>query len=430
MRPVRQGTNGQSGEQRRGQPSDGNAARTGDLVAERYRVERLIGRGGMASVYAAHDTRLERDVALKIFRPELADRDDMRRHEGEVRMLAGLNHPGLVTLFDAVADDDGAAVLVLELVGGGDLRAVLDAGSVPPADIALIGATIAEALAYSHERGIVHRDVKPANILLPMATPGATGSPAKLADFGIARLVDEARLTAIGSIIGTAHYLSPEQALGGAVGPASDVYSLGLVLLEAVGGQRPHPGTGVEAVAARLASDPALPAGFRPDWAELVRGMTDRDPETRTTAADAAVALRRIAEDPAPAVDATSAARDDATALMPTALLPPETQRATTRLSTQPQSTQRPAVDTAATEILPGRVPQPVPVVTRPARSRALLIGIVAAAVLVVSGGIAAGVQISLATAPSADIIQQPEYPVVEGELGDHLRQLQESVAP
>ena len=148
---------------------DRSDPRIGSLVAARYRVERLIGRGGMASVYAAQDTQLRRAVALKIFRPELADRDDMRRHEGEVTMLAALNHPSLVTLFDAVADEDGAAVLVLELIEGGDLRAAMDAGAMPGVDVALIGAAISDALAYSHERGIVHRDIKPPTFSCPPA---------------------------------------------------------------------------------------------------------------------------------------------------------------------------------------------------------------------------------------------------------------------
>ena len=419
-------TNGQQDSTSR----DRSDPRIGSLVAARYHVERLIGRGGMASVYAAQDTQLRRAVALKIFRPELADRDDMRRHEGEVGMLAALNHPGLVTLFDAVADEDGGAVLVLELIEGGDLRAVMDAGAMSGVDVALIGATISDALAYSHDRGIVHRDIKPANILVPTSRAGHTGARAKLADFGIARLIDETRVTAIGSVLGTAHYLSPEQALGGTVGPASDVYSLGLVLLEALTGARPHPGTGVEAVAARLSQDPALPDGLRLDWVDLLRGMTDRDPEARTSAADAAGRLRLAASDPTTAIGLAADAPLEPTLKMPASALAP--QHATAR--TEVLGAGVPAAPSTETTVaMPMASPAATDTRTPPRTTRrnpAIIAAVVVATLMLVGAGITLSVQLAAPAAPAASTTETPTFPEVDGTLGDHLRQLQQSVAP
>lgn len=413
----------------RGAVSSDGDGRIGTVIAGRYRIERLIGRGGMASVYAAHDTQLRRPVALKIFRPELADGDDVRRHEGEVSMLAALNHPGLVTLFDAVSDDTGAAVLVLELVGGGDLRAAIDSRSLSHRDVAAIGAIVGDALAYSHAQGIVHRDVKPANILLPHASPGHTESPAKLADFGIARIIDETRVTAIGSVIGTAQYLSPEQALGGDVGPASDVYSLGLVLIEALGGERPFPGTGVESLAARLARDPVLPEGLSADWVSVLRGMTERDAAIRITAAAAAGLLRAAAAMEIDRGGGVPSTGEEPTALQPTLLLP---------ATAEPSST-------AVTELLGGTpaapemttTPPPAPSATTTSRApgirRRTLAAIVVGGLIVASGGIAVGVSLAgpgVSPAPPAVVREAPDYPLVEGTIGELLEQLQRSVAP
>ena len=411
-------------------PNSGDP-RIGALIAERYRIERLIGRGGMASVYEATDTALPRRVALKIFRPELADDDDMRRHDSEVGMLASLNHPGLVTLYDAVADERGAAVLVLELVEGTDLRVAMDAGALSQRDVGLIGATIAEALAYSHERGIVHRDVKPANILVPTMGRDHSGTRAKLADFGIARLVDESRMTAIGSVIGTAHYLSPEQALGAEVGAPSDIYSLGLVLIEAIGGARSFPGTGVESAAARLSRDPVLPGGLSADWVALLRSMTERVPSERATAVDAAAALRDLAVASPSGVDQAAEAPDDP--LAPTALMPASTFSA--------------VAETALTEVMGGtRVPtDPAPArvsVDAQARTagRGRVIAIVVGALILAGGGVALGSTLTAQNAPTAPAgdapadetptLQSPAYPAVDGTIGDHLEQLQRSVAP
>ena len=435
------------------------------LIAGRYRIERLIGRGGMSTVYEAADENIPRHVALKVFRPELADNHDMQRHEGEVGMLASLNHPGLVTLFDAVADDDGNAVLVLELVTGGDLRTAMDTGPLSSAEVAVIGAAVADALAYSHDRGIVHRDVKPGNILVPERDGSDTGPRAKLADFGIARLIDETRMTATGSVLGTAHYLSPEQAVGGTVGAASDVYSLGLVLLEALTGERPFPGTGVESAAARLARDPILPARLDPAWVSLLRGMTKREPDARLTASEAAEMLRQAATVPAiaPASDevldatlrlplstaaapevasamARAASADEAT-VADDALVAPETPSDHTAVTTvmpllasAAASADRPGASSASTS-----APSSPGTGTRRATTGALTalrrrpvvaIGGLIVSVIAAVLGVMLLVNITAGSAARVEAETPPEYAVVEGTLGEHLEQLQRSVEP
>ncbi|GMA95462.1 hypothetical protein GCM10025881_22860 [Pseudolysinimonas kribbensis] len=206
-----------------------------------------------------------------------------------------------MTLFDAVSDDRGRGVLVLEYVHGSDVRARLARGPLPPPEVAAIGADVARALAYIHGQGVVHRDISPANILLP--DDNASGPTAKLTDLGIARLVDDAKITATGSVIGTAGYMSPEQAEGRPATPAGDVYSLGLVLLECLTGRREFPGSGVESAVARLARDPAIPPALPAAWQELLRTMTARDPDGRPTAAEAAQRLSALVSLQAPALD-------------------------------------------------------------------------------------------------------------------------------
>ncbi|MFF2675002.1 serine/threonine-protein kinase [Arthrobacter koreensis] len=275
------------------------------FLGQRYRTTDLIGTGGAASVHRAMDENLGREVAVKVFRPTVQEDDDYRRQHTETLLLATLNHPGLVTLLDAGLheEEDGQVLnyLVMELVDGPDLRRTLKAGPLPAVSVASLGADLADALAYVHSKGVIHRDVKPANILLFPQEHDSRLYP-KLTDFGIARLVEATVATAHGATIGTANYLSPEQAQGGTVAPSTDIYSLGLVLLESLTGEKAFPGPIVEAAVARLLRDPEIPDSLGPDWVELLRAMTNRLPDARPAAHEAASALRALAVEPETAI--------------------------------------------------------------------------------------------------------------------------------
>ena len=267
----------------------------GMVLDGRYEIESVLGRGGMASVYRARDTLLGRVVAIKLFAPTGADAAELRRETSEVQVLAGLAHPAIVTLFDARVDDADRAYLVMEFVEGPTLQTLISEGPLTPATTAAMLADLGEALHVAHEGGVVHRDVKPANILLAPVPGGEGRYRAKLADFGIAYLVDSTRLTATGTVMGTAAFISPEQALGQPIEPPSDVYSLGLVALEALTGTRVFTGSAIESVMARLHNDPIVPSSLETGWASLLTSMTARDPEARPTALEVSRRASRLA---------------------------------------------------------------------------------------------------------------------------------------
>ncbi|GAB1333121.1 serine/threonine-protein kinase [Streptomyces sennicomposti] len=250
----------------------------------------------MADVYEGVDTRLRRSVAVKVFRPG-PDPQIEDRLTAEAVLLARLQHPGLVTVYDAGRDDD-RTYLVMQLIKGPTLRGLLAGGALPERRVVHVGAALARALAYVHRAGIVHRDVKPSNVLLD-----AAGDP-HLADFGIARLANATRHTAPDVLIGTAAYLAPEQVAGERVGPAVDVYALGLVLLEGLKGQLEYEGSPLEAAVARLHRPPEVPAWLPSDLATLLRSMTAQDPEARPDAESCADILasrhERAAARPSP----------------------------------------------------------------------------------------------------------------------------------
>jgi serine/threonine-protein kinase len=217
----------------------------GESIADRYELEELVGSGGMSSVYRAHDRLLERTVALKILHPQYAsDEEYVRRFRHEARAVAQLSHPNIVTVIDR-GEDGGRQYIVFEYVDGETLKdLVARTGPLPIRRVVELGLGMARALAFAHEHGLVHRDVKPQNVLL-----NGDGA-AKVTDFGIARSLDgDGGLTQTGTVLGTSNYLAPEQASGRPVGPATDVYSLGIVLYELLTGSVPFDGDNFVSVA-------------------------------------------------------------------------------------------------------------------------------------------------------------------------------------
>ncbi len=262
----------------------------GVVLDGRYRLEQMLGRGATAEVFRGTDDLLKRSVAIKVFHQGISDTTSAARQRTEMQVLAKLHHPHLVMVYDAkigattndpntpVSGPEALSYLVMELVQGGTLADRIKPGGLPPAEVAGIGAAVAGALAAVHRLGMVHRDIKPANILM------STTGEAKLSDFGIARDLEAEHLTAAADVIGTAAYLSPEQARGADVGPPTDIYALGLVLLECLTGRREFPGKAVESAMARLLRDPVIPADLPMPWPPLLRAMTQSDPRLRPTA--------------------------------------------------------------------------------------------------------------------------------------------------
>jgi serine/threonine protein kinase len=394
-----------------------------EVVGGRYRLGDVIGRGGMSAVYCARDENLGRDVALKLFAPQAPDADELKRQEAEIQLLATLNHPSLVTLFDAGIDtripDEPRPFLTMELVEGQDLRSRIRHSPVPLDEIAVIGAGIADALAYVHGLGIIHRDIKPANILLVQIRPGEPLRP-KLTDFGIARIVDGTRLTAAGTMVGTAAYLSPEQAMGAPLSPATDIYSLGLVLLECIKQTMEYPGNAVESAVARLHRAPEIPSDVPSEWADLIRSMTAIEPLQRPAAADVETALRRALVSP---VSTPGKLAPETTLVLPAMPFRP------------PSITETgPSEDPARGASHQLTVPEEKPAGARrrgEARSRLRRGGkrLWLAAVLLVLAVVAgiAALTANLSTSSAPDVVP---YPTVTGILGDHLKELQKSVEP
>jgi serine/threonine-protein kinase len=209
------------------------------VLAGRYRLIAPQGEGGMATVWRAMDEQIGREVAVKILRPQfVADPGFAARFRNEARAAGTLSHPNVVQVYDFGTDAEaGDQYIVMQLVDGEDLASVLrERGPLPVDEAVEVGASVADALGAAHQSGLVHRDVKPGNILL---TPGGR---TLVTDFGISRAVAEASMTVTGTTIGSVHYFSPEQAAGEEVGPASDIYALGIVVYEMLSGRRPFEG--------------------------------------------------------------------------------------------------------------------------------------------------------------------------------------------
>lgn len=268
-----------------------------ELLRQRYRILEPIGSGGDGVVYKGRDENLGRDVAIKFFRAS-AEETKLQRQEDEVNVLAGLNHHGLVTMLDAGIDREGPLApriyFVMELVEGRDLDRRLLRGPLTAREIANLGFDLAEALQYLHHRGVVHRDLKPSNVLLVDYNDESTRQRAKLADFGIAVAATTSRITGDGITNGTAAYLSPEQVEQGELTAATDVYSLGLVLLQCFTATVEYPGDPVPSAIARLHREPVIPTDLPSGWRSLLASMTARQPDERPDASQIMQRMRQL----------------------------------------------------------------------------------------------------------------------------------------
>ncbi|NEA56112.1 serine/threonine protein kinase [Streptomyces sp. SID13666] len=262
----------------------------GEIVGGRYRLDELLGAGGTADVFQGTDLQLPREVAVKVFRPgaTAVTADGFCK---EAVLLGQLAHPALVPVYD-MGRHEGGAYVVMHLVKGVTLRERLTDGPLSGEHVARLGVRLASALAHVHAAGIIHRDVKPSNILI-----GPDDAP-YLADFGLSRLIDEPTRAEPGTIVGTIPYLSPEQVLGKASGPASDIYGLGLVLLEALKGEREYQGSSPEVGTARLLRPPEISRCVPEPLASVIEAMTHADPGARPDATRCAQLLQDAADPP------------------------------------------------------------------------------------------------------------------------------------
>ncbi len=306
----------------------------GTVVNERYVLRDFLGRGGMGQVYRAHDELLDREVALKLLAPQHAENPSfVERFRREVKNAAALSHPNIVSVFDAGESAGGVPYMAMEYVGGGTLAQKIDKeGPLDALEAAGIALQVARALEEAHSRGVIHRDIKPHNVFLVeelastgTSSAGITGADpgglppgsVKVGDFGIARAAAETAMTETSLILGTVRYLSPEQATGEAVGPASDLYSLGVVLYEMLTGEVPFDAENPVAIAIKHVSEPPPPPrrenpGVPENLQAITLNLLSKDPGDRyAEAGELLEDLERVARGlpPArlPAEDATEA---------------------------------------------------------------------------------------------------------------------------
>ncbi|MDT8914310.1 Stk1 family PASTA domain-containing Ser/Thr kinase [Amycolatopsis sp. PS_44_ISF1] len=392
----------------------------GTLLERRYRVDRLLARGGMSSVYRGLDTRLDRQVAIKIMDPRFADdRSFVERFVREARSAAQLHHPNVVAVhdqgFDAPSgEESGLAFLVMELVDGGTLRDLM--AEQGPLDVALalsIAEPVLSALAAAHAAGLVHRDVKPENVLIGRSSTVITGGVVKVGDFGLVRAVASAGTTSSSVILGTVAYLSPEQVTTGAATARGDVYSAGILLYEMLTGQVPYTGDTALSVAYRHVNDDVprpseLRPGLPPALDELILRVTRRDPGLRPAdageflaelqAVRAGLGLGLVGVPIPPPPDGDGVADAERTQPRIPAVeqtMPvsgPRGTRALTRAVPVPGHRPGPPVPPPTARPQTGPLPSrpPAPAAEKPPRDRRKLIALVALGVLVLGGLIGA----------------------------------------
>jgi serine/threonine-protein kinase len=308
------------------------------LIDHRYSLGDLLGIGGTAEVYLAHDEILDRDVALKVLRSQQAENEEfVKLFRREARSAAALNHPNVVPVYYWGRSEDGRYFMTMEYVSGGTLKDRLG-GPLDPSTVIGLGLQVADALRFAHEYGVIHRDVKPHNILL------TTAGDAKVADFGIARAANATTTSQSSPFMGTAGYMSPEQAKGESVGLASDLYSLGVVLYEALTGELPYSAEDPVALAMKHVHEPPRsPREANPevpkDLAALTLKLLAKRPEDRYPNASALVEdLERLRYGLPPAVATSEETTQNMAAPL---LLGQKTQ--TRKIAVQPPVAWRPA---------------------------------------------------------------------------------------